>query len=231
MSWRDHFKIHPAAEVFPLLPPDELKKLAADIDKNGLKVSIQTRTVVNEATPYLVDGRNRLDAMELLGWQIVNDKGEWIGALATVPGGKSSVEHFNGRTHEQIISEVRAFNIERRHLTKQQLVEMIDATVRSTSPSMARSFNPVPGKKGGSTTDQHKAEVTKQAARQGISKRTTERALARGKKATKPAKRKATPRPDLSDPKVIIKKFQRFMDAFPVTIHRTVRGVIREFLK
>ena len=34
-SWRD-IPIHPAADLFPLMAPDELKALGEDIKKNGL---------------------------------------------------------------------------------------------------------------------------------------------------------------------------------------------------
>jgi DNA-binding Lrp family transcriptional regulator len=35
-SWRDTIAIHPAAELFPLMPPDQLRVLGEDIKKNGL---------------------------------------------------------------------------------------------------------------------------------------------------------------------------------------------------
>jgi len=40
---------------------------------------------MGESRPYLIDGRNRCDAMELLGWQIVDGNGNWQGALALIP--------------------------------------------------------------------------------------------------------------------------------------------------
>jgi hypothetical protein len=36
-DWRAHLKIHPAADLFPLLPPDELRALADDIKERGLR--------------------------------------------------------------------------------------------------------------------------------------------------------------------------------------------------
>ena len=39
-SWRDFFPIHAAAEMFPLMSPDELRVLGEDIKKNGLTSQI-----------------------------------------------------------------------------------------------------------------------------------------------------------------------------------------------
>jgi len=239
-SWRDHWQIHPAADVFPLMSADELRKLADDIAKNGIKVGIQTRSVAGENAPYLIDGRNRLDAMEkVLGWQIVNAKGEWLGALTNVQGGKPKVEHQAGRTHEQIMAEIRAYNIERRHLTKQEIVEMIDATLKAT-----REFHIIDDvklKQGvGRPADLHKAELIKQSAKVGISKPTVERArrsiaakraadlIKRDGKA--PPKRKPKPEVDKTSDKFIVGRFNNFMGYWPVTQQRVVRRKLREIL-
>jgi hypothetical protein len=60
-EWRAHLKVHPAAELFPLMPPDELKALAHDIKANGL-----CSTITLDEDDSLLDGRNRLDALALL---------------------------------------------------------------------------------------------------------------------------------------------------------------------
>jgi hypothetical protein len=39
-SWRDVLPVHPAANLFPMLPPDELQALGKDIKKNGIRVPI-----------------------------------------------------------------------------------------------------------------------------------------------------------------------------------------------
>src|SRR5262249_42534877 len=122
-SWREFFKPHPAAEVFHRrTTPEQLSELVKDINTNKLKVAIQTRSVPGEPKPFVIDGISRLDAMEKdLGWEIVDDKGNWKGVLAAIPGVRSMVEHREGRTHEQIVSEVITFNAKRRHQTKQEL--------------------------------------------------------------------------------------------------------------
>jgi hypothetical protein len=49
--------IHPAADIFPMLPPDELDALADDIKENGLRVAI-----ILDKEGRVLDGRNRLAA-------------------------------------------------------------------------------------------------------------------------------------------------------------------------
>ncbi len=124
-SWRTFYKVHPACDVFPRLSQTEQRDLANDIEANGLKVAIQTREVAGENVKYMTDGRERLDAMESKGWQIVNDKGEWIGALARVPGSVCKVEHRQGYTHENVAGEVIAFNIHHRHLNADQRAMLV----------------------------------------------------------------------------------------------------------
>ncbi len=36
-SWRDVIPVHPAADLFPMMPRDELITLGNDIKKNGLR--------------------------------------------------------------------------------------------------------------------------------------------------------------------------------------------------
>ena len=73
-SWRDVLPVHPAVEMFPLMSPDELKDLGADIKQKGLS---QPVSLWRTETGYsLLDGRNRLDAMEMVGIKVVLDANE-----------------------------------------------------------------------------------------------------------------------------------------------------------
>jgi len=63
--WRDSLPIHPAAELFPLMPPDELRVLGEDIMKNGLRSPIVLWRADDKTPAVLLDGRNRLDAIEM----------------------------------------------------------------------------------------------------------------------------------------------------------------------
>jgi hypothetical protein len=64
-KWRDVLKIHPAAEMFPRMLSKELRELADDIKKNGLASGID---LFRDSTGmlYLLDGRNRADALAQL---------------------------------------------------------------------------------------------------------------------------------------------------------------------
>jgi len=86
-------RVHPAADLFPMLPGDELQALAEDIRANGLAVP-----VVIDAENRIVDGRNRLAACKLAG---VEPRFEQLGA-------------------RDPLTYIFSMNISRRHLTKGQ---------------------------------------------------------------------------------------------------------------
>jgi hypothetical protein len=109
-SWRDVLAIHPAAELFPRMSEDELHALGEDIKKNGLA----NRPVVWRApdgTEYLLDGRNRCDAMEMAGIQFLNDQGARL-----LPWDETKIDPY---------VFVISANIHRRHLTAEQKRELI----------------------------------------------------------------------------------------------------------
>ena len=87
-------KVFPAADLFPMLPPDELQQLAEDIKANGLNNPIVIATIDGEE--MLVDGRNRLAACK----------------IAKV---EPATRHLNG---EDPTDFVFSQNIARRHLVK-----------------------------------------------------------------------------------------------------------------
>ncbi len=72
--WQDP-PVHPAAALLPMMSDAELEALAADIKANGLQQPIVLWVDNTEAAEggegpfptYLLDGRNRLAAMQLLG--------------------------------------------------------------------------------------------------------------------------------------------------------------------
>ena len=69
--WRQLIKVHPAAELFPMMSDDELILLGRDIAKHGLREHLVLWTPYqsedfsyNSSDEYLLDGRNRLEAIE-----------------------------------------------------------------------------------------------------------------------------------------------------------------------
>jgi hypothetical protein len=111
MGWRDHLKIHPAADLFPLISKSELGELAKDIVKHGLRYPIILWRENEKARVYLLDGRNRLDAMESVGVEFLDDDGNF----------KGSWSFRDGDPYDLVLS----LNVHRRHLTGQQKRELI----------------------------------------------------------------------------------------------------------
>jgi hypothetical protein len=173
VTWRDHLKIHPAADVFPLLPKAELEELAASIRKGGLqqKVVVYFPDFLDDRSAVLLDGRNRLDALELLGEEVIKDgriDPKWIG----MPPPR----------HRSPVSYVIGANIRRRHLTKKQQADLIVAATKAAATDRAKAARSVKrdeatGQVAGSTKDPVKAEVVAIAKEHGIGERTARQAL------------------------------------------------------
>jgi hypothetical protein len=117
-GWRSRLKVHPAAEMFPLLEPDELRALADDIKANGL---LNKATVWWDGhTPVLLDGRNRLDALELAGMMEHSPCGDIAEHLwEPVSNLYENCEHLDP------YALVIGLNIHRRHLTREQKRDLI----------------------------------------------------------------------------------------------------------
>jgi GNAT superfamily N-acetyltransferase len=65
-NWRDLVKIHPAADIFPMMSDAELDALATDIDEDILRVPLSLWRAREGADWQLLDGRNRVAAMARL---------------------------------------------------------------------------------------------------------------------------------------------------------------------
>jgi len=123
-SWRDVVEVHPAANLFPPMTPDELNVLAEDIKKNGLKTPV---TLLKQGSDrhLLLDGRNRLDAMEAGGVQILARKGKFGHRWLRRPTEVKGVDPY---------AYVISANLHRRHFTGEQKRQLI-ATVLKAQPS------------------------------------------------------------------------------------------------
>ncbi len=83
-SWRDYINVHPACETFPLMPAEELQALGEDIKANGMTAPIivwspkkrpADLNSLDPAETLLLDGRNRLDALEATGVPVIMPEG------------------------------------------------------------------------------------------------------------------------------------------------------------
>jgi ParB-like chromosome segregation protein Spo0J len=77
-TWRAILPVHPATELFSMMSESELRELGEDIKANGLKSPIiiwspEAKGRTRPRLHLLLDGRNRLDAMELVGLDTVDD--------------------------------------------------------------------------------------------------------------------------------------------------------------
>lgn len=153
-SWREVFRVHPAADLFPLLPEDELQKLAEDIRTNGLKEAIVFHVSDKGGEPLLIDGRNRLAAMEkagidfLDGWSFSEHK------LRNLPQGsvEPNTKLLPSETDPQLY--VISRNILRRHLTPEQRVSLA-AQVMGLWKSEAAATKPTARERSQPVTKPH----------------------------------------------------------------------------
>jgi hypothetical protein len=143
-SWRDVLPVHPAADLFPLMSDDELKTLGEDIKKNGLRTPIILWAEGFADHPddtewQLLDGRNRLDAMELVGLPVVEDH-------KLVCRRDRDLRYLVGRgdrrtspvanPHDYVISA----NIHRRHLTAEQKRDLIAKVLKAKPEASNRAI-------------------------------------------------------------------------------------------
>jgi hypothetical protein len=149
-GWRDKLAIHPAAAVWPLVSLEERQMWAADIKQRGLREKIEI--IWTDGVPEIIDGVNRLDALELSGEQIFVSKHSRF--QYTEPG-KSSPR--TSRRHQEAEAAdtdptglspdffqsapwyadddpwhyARTKNALRRHLTREQKREVIAGTLKA----------------------------------------------------------------------------------------------------
>jgi hypothetical protein len=208
-SWRSIYPVHPCADVFPMMSEAELEALAADIKANGLRHSI----VLSDGGPHpsVLDGRNRLAALERLGIQIrADDEMAERVRQAGVQLHCWLFDVYRGAP-ETAAAFVISANIRRRHLTKEQQAELIVKTIEAGhAPTdrarVARSAN---GQVHGSTKDPVLEKAVTEAKKHGISKRTVQNARAKlhGRKPAPKKKKKigVSPTPPTSDTRPLVK--------------------------
>lgn len=153
-SWRDVIKVHEAADLFPMLDPEQLDQLAADIQKNGL---LQPVTIYvppyPDATPVLIDGRNRLDALQQLGKiRVRNDRVEFEGWASGQWLRLSHATHIvkldSKLARDDPYAYVASLNVHRRHLSREQKREAVEKILAANPAVSDRRIGKVVGVDG-----------------------------------------------------------------------------------
>jgi hypothetical protein len=166
--WRDVLLVHPAAELFPMMSDAEQVELGEDIKKNGLSHPI---AIIEKAVPradgsyhvsdprqiIVVDGRNRLDAMEAVGLDVIGKDGQLVDHIERIEIDTDEVDP---------VTYVISANIRRRHLTAEQkrdlLVKLIKATPEKSDRQIARAVKASPTTVGTLRTEMEaRGEVSK----------------------------------------------------------------------
>jgi hypothetical protein len=157
-SWRDVLPIHPACELFPPLPPDELRALGEDIVKNKLASPIVLWQADSKAPLQLLDGRNRLDALELVAGPVT------VGA-PSIMAGEDFLACDRVITLPKSVDPyayVISANIRRRHLSIEDkdrlIVQLLKADPTKSNRTVAKLTD---------TSHPHVAKVREQAEKTG----------------------------------------------------------------
>ena len=146
-GWRERYPVHPAVGLLPMISEAELEELADDIVQNGLNDPIVLwvdntaekdgdRSTAAPDCPRLLDGRNRLEALDRRGSTL-----ETVPLTGKAKAAKGVIRLF---AWERVISKgdgdklqhswrpgvdpwvyVLSANVRRRHLTQEQRREVI----------------------------------------------------------------------------------------------------------
>ena len=142
-SWRDVLPVHPAADLFPMMTADELKALGEDIKRHNMKVPIviwsPSPTDADKNKVFLLDGRNRLDAMEAVGMNPIyanSWKGGGIHQLLVEYQWLVGIGSAPCDPYEFVISA----NIHRRHLTGEQARDLIAKLLKANPEKSDRQI-------------------------------------------------------------------------------------------
>src|SRR5262249_11620176 len=144
-SWHDVLPIHPAADLFPRVNPDELRALADDIKVHGVRTppvlyfaGVFGCDPITEGSLSLLDGITRFNALELNGHH------PSLGRLPDTRSHNYTIDIRDVETHDVLIENakvgdsttdppeyVTSANIHRRHLTAEQKRELIGELLKA----------------------------------------------------------------------------------------------------
>jgi hypothetical protein len=141
VDWRAYLAVHPVADRFPLFSEKELRETAGDIKRDGLKVAITLWRPDDKTAPVLLDGRNRMDALALIGQLALNGADELCikrsdDSLLQV----TSSPRFPIMTGGDPEKLIYSLNLHRRHLTPDQKREVIAKLLKEHPEKSARQI-------------------------------------------------------------------------------------------
>lgn len=131
-SWRDLLPVHPAADLFRPMSPDELRALGENIKTDELRVPI-VLWKGDDGKAYLLDGRCRLTAIEaafgsplrtILPYLVTED-GQFVAACDKVVVLDNTVDPY---------AFAISNNLNRRHLTAADKRNVIAALIKQMPP-------------------------------------------------------------------------------------------------
>jgi len=129
-EWRKYYPVHPCAELFPKLNPQEFSKLRKSLNETGLQVPVILWVDSATDVTYLLDGRNRLDALEANGVRVIGNDNKLLPHLCDITDSLSSFD---------AAQLVFAANIHRRHLSEKERVkiakQVLEAEKQMKSPN------------------------------------------------------------------------------------------------
>jgi hypothetical protein len=197
-------QVHPAAELFPPMTADELRELGEDIRENGMTSPIVLWVPDDAKKVLLLDGRNRLDALELVGIPIGFNRKEWCEGVPTsrgVPiswGVGRSIDVKYLKAPRDPYDYVLSANIHRRHLTAEQKREIVAKILKAQPEKSNRQIA-----KMAKVSHPHVAKVREELEATGDVETVTTSIDTKGRK--QPAKRKPVavkPEPVAGEPEV-----------------------------
>jgi hypothetical protein len=142
IDWRKHLKVHPAADIFPLMretDPAGFKALVEDIRTNGLRAEPVFWCEEGTSDVHLIDGRNRIDALADLGIlgidADVRDRlvfvKEWDGTAWVDSVPLYSVTFQGAKVEGDPYAIALSLNVHRRHLTAEKKHDLIVAVLKA----------------------------------------------------------------------------------------------------
>ena len=148
--WREVLQVHPAADMFPMMSDADIDALAKDIEASDLKAPITVWSPDQNFTRwlrrrgkrrpppefYLVDGRNRLTALERCG-RLEFDEAGWLSIEAgfNFDNAVIALDHLDD-PYEYVVSA----NIHRRHLTGEDKRDLISKLLKADPSKSDRSI-------------------------------------------------------------------------------------------